>query len=94
LEDWKARFAQGQIYDESDRFVSVEDLLKTITERSWPHDPEKRPYDYDSWDEMLRLNYAVITPQGLLKSVRRGSAHDPVEAECDGTYQMFDHEFS
>jgi len=94
LEDWKARFGQGQICDEYGSQISVEKMLETITERSWPRDPSKAPYGYVSWPEMCRLNRAEITPQGLLRSIREEGPHGPVEPEGGGTYQMFNYNFS
>lgn len=94
LEDWKARLTQGQICNEYGSQVSVEEMLKNITERSWPHDPSKAPYGYASWPEMLRLNRAEITVQGLLRSVREEGLYAPTNPEDGGTYQMFTHSFS
>ena len=39
LENWKERWEKGSIWDEYGREVTVEDMLETITERSWGDKP-------------------------------------------------------
>lgn len=95
LEDWKARFLDGVIEDEYGKAVSAEEMVANITKRSWPHDPDMPPHGYISWREMLRLNRARITPEGLLASVARpGSPYATRDPEDGGTYQLCDYEFS
>jgi hypothetical protein len=63
LEDWKARWSKPGcvIRNEYGETVSVDELLKTITERAWPRGTDHRTPEY------LRQNNAVVGPKGLMR---------------------------
>lgn len=80
LADWMAKFSTGAIFDENDKRISVEDMLVTITQRSWPH---PRSNDPDNLSE----NHAKVGPNNLRR-------HAYCANPGDGTYDLCEGEFS
>lgn len=68
LDDWKARFNEpgAVIVDEYNQEISPEEMLATITERSW--DNRGRPLTPGE----LRQNHAERGPNGLVRHVVDG----------------------
>lgn len=84
LTDWRKlwEIPGSVIRDEYEEVVSVEDMLKVITERSWQ---SKDPYPYPQ--HYLKANYAVSGPNGLLR-------HTYDAKPGKGTYDLVRGEFS
>lgn len=88
LEDWKTRFADPNsvITDEYGDVTSAEQMLNTITNRSWSHRIFVSPAEH--WE-----NYSMAGPNGLLR-------HDPTReySHCighgEGTWDYIVGEFS
>jgi len=93
LEDWKAEFALGRIIDDSEgEQLSVELMLKIITERKWPHE---RPAGW------LEQNGAEPGPNGLARHRigpgRDAMGFDPNSGCCghgEGTWDYIRGDFS
>ena len=61
LDDWKAMFAMPgtRIVDEYGAVIPVDEMVKRITERSWPRKPD-HTFNYEG-------NYAEPGPNGLVR---------------------------
>lgn len=86
LDDWKEWFNTkgSQIKDEYGRTITIEDMLSTITERSFPRSPQNsRTFDYEQ-------NNAVEGPFGLVRSKVGGTCI----GHGSGTWDLITGEFS
>lgn len=72
LPDWVPLFEQGTIKDEYGAVVTPEEMMKIITERSWPH----RNWETDDWHcyrayrdeaDFHQKNHSLRGPNGLLR---------------------------
>jgi len=70
------------IENEYGDIITPKEMIKIITERSWPRDRTKY-YGYKSWQDMLTENYAEEGPNGLLIPVL-----DPVRCVAHGPGTM------
>lgn len=86
LDDWKSLFTQpnSKIFDEYNKEISVEEMLKTITERTWPRVKDWTQEEYDQ-------NHAQPGINGLAR-------HKIEAGHCvshgDGTWDCIVGEFS
>lgn len=90
LDDWKPLFTneRNRIFNEYGDIVSVDDLIKNITNRSWTH--KREHYGYKSMEDMLERNYAIEGPNGLM---RRKISHGCI-GHGGGTWDYMDCDFS
>jgi len=95
LEDWKAEFALGRIFDTDDEPmdepISIEEMLGVITKRAWPHEKSNNWYDQ---------NGAEPGPNGLARHRigpgRDAMGIDPNSGCCghgEGTWDYIRGEF-
>lgn len=91
LDDWRAKFAVpgSWIKNEYDETVSVDEMLRCITERG-PRDTEKMPYGYSSWEMFYEANGTMPGPNGMLR--HRIDRHCVGHGE--GTWDLIPGEFS
>lgn len=84
LADWQTLWSQpeARIVDECGVVITPAEMLRTITDRSWPN---KRDVD----TRYLDMNHAVIGPNGLLR--HRLGSHCIGHGE--GTYDLLPGEF-
>jgi len=94
LKDWNAKWSKnnGKIKDEYGNDISVETMLKIITEREGNVKPENVPAGYKSWDEFHRINYSTFGDRGLLKCKVDGKRC--IENKESGTWDLIIGEFS
>jgi hypothetical protein len=90
LEDWERLWSQsGLIIDECGDEVSVEEMRRTITDRSWPQKKDK-PLMYESWEHFNRVNNCQDGPNGLV----RGHLSERNIKHGAGTWDCYVGEFS
>lgn len=93
LEEWKKEFEKGQIRDEYGADVTVEEMLKTITERQCDKDWNRNwgnSGGYADEADFHRNNESERGPRGLLRH-RIGRY---CVAHGEGTYDLITGEFS
>ncbi len=91
LEDWKAYLQQNCIalYSDSDIMIEHHELIKIITERSWPN--KQLPSSYRSWRDFHALNHSFDGPNDL---VRYAIDRTHCVGHGDGTWDLMIGEFS
>ena len=92
LRDWYRLFRKrrNQITNEYDEVISCQDMLDVIMKRSWHGRSDTFPNKwYDSEEQFLRQNQAVLGPNNLLRHRENSyTKHGP------GTWDLIDQEFS
>ena len=83
FDDWRERWGEGEIYNEYGEHVSVLEMERTISERTWPH-RTSASFDFVS-------NHAVPGPNGL---VRHRISNGHCIGHGRGTWDLIVGEFS
>jgi len=98
LDDWGKLLLQhdSQVTDEYGRTVTIGDLLKIITERSWFNGefPENPPAGNETWGHFHDANYSQFGPRGLLRFRISHIARCVGHAPDNGTYDLITGDFS
>ena len=84
-DDWKAFLRKRAIYDEYDRFVPYEEMVKKVEDR---RRAGSNGTD-EEWAAWLLRNDAIEGPNGLARA-----SHDQVISHGEGTWDMIAGEFS
>lgn len=91
LDDWMAFLMDPKhpIFNEYGVAVKFENLMDTITKRSWPTTREK-PSGYKNWADFHAQNQSVPGPEGLV----RHAIGDHCVGHGEGTWDLIPGEFS
>jgi hypothetical protein len=90
LDEWREKWKTGRIVNEYGEVVSVDEMLATITARSWMA-REDKPYGYENWGQFYAQNDAVPGPNNLFRH-RVDGRHCIGHGE--GTWDLIVGEFS
>ncbi len=91
LADWIMYWQDKRITDEYGRYVTKNDILAVIVNRTHTAGRDKVPFGYSSLEDMLSRNHAEWGPNNLLRSVVDGQH---CIGHGAGTYDYFINEFS
>lgn len=89
LADWKKLWSISEniIKNEYGIVIGPDEMVDTITKRSWKNNLDNLPHGYKSREEFHRQNYSEPGLNGLL-------AHRYRATRTDGTYDLIEGEFS
>lgn len=69
LDDWRREWSQPNraIKGESGEAVTIAEMERIITKRSWPHSRDTKPLGYESREQFHAMNHSTNGPSGLLR---------------------------